>query len=575
MDNSFDDLKQLIEQLKTIGFFERLFSWKRVREKLMDAIADMQKITTNSDTLTERISELKRDNSDLYKDLELAKASTITQSSEIANFKSTIQDQNSKLSKLTADNASNDTTIENQKNRIAELENKHVLLVQRNDQLIKDNSSSSEEIATTKEDLRKTTERKNELEIAIELSKQKNEQLTSDNKRYSGENATDREALRKIAERKNELKTSNDLLTQKNEQLIADNKKYSQEIATDKESLIKTTERKNELEIDLGGLRINVSNLQVELSHLKHQNTQLTTEEESRRIKYERDASTLTSIKEQIQRDRNEEIEARSNAEIERLKSLKETWNKHQGNVKNIVKSICNKHVIEYVDKFPFKGEPDNTLKICDEYIVFDAKSPGADDLTNFPNYLKDQAEKAKKYAKQDGVKKDIFFVVPTNTLEKLNQFVFNLGDHDVFIISVDSLEQIILGLKKIESYEFAEKLSPEERDNICRVLGKFAHLTKRRIQIDSFFAKQFIELAYKSETDLPKEFLDKVIEFEKSEKINPPIERRAKSISIKELDIDITKLKSEATAKGIFFDESKISESLNELQLYQKDPEE
>ena len=156
-----------------------------------------------------------------------------------------------------------------------------------------------------------------------------------------------------------------------------------------------------------------------------------------------------------------------------------------------------------------------------------------------------------------------------------MNQFVFNLGDYDVFVISVDSLEQIILGLKKIESYEFAEKLSPEERDNICRVLGKFAHLTKRRIQIDSFFAKQFIELAYKSETDLPKEFLEKVIEFEKSEKLNPPVERRAKVINTKELDKDTDKLKIEAAAKGIFIDEGKMSDGLNDLQLYKNDIDE
>ena len=42
--------------------------------------------------------------------------------------------------------------------------------------------------------------------------------------------------------------------------------------------------------------------------------------------------------------------------------------------------------------------------------------------------------------------------------------------------------------------YEFAEKLSPEERDNICRIIGKFAHTTKRRIQIDQFFANEFLD---------------------------------------------------------------------------------
>ena len=53
-----------------------------------------------------------------------------------------------------------------------------------------------------------------------------------------------------------------------------------------------------------------------------------------------------------------------------------------------------------------------------------------------------------------------------------------------VFIVTKDSLEPIILSLKKIEDYEFADKLSPEERDNICRVTdGTFSHA--KQIQID------------------------------------------------------------------------------------------
>jgi hypothetical protein len=143
-----------------------------------------------------------------------------------------------------------------------------------------------------------------------------------------------------------------------------------------------------------------------------------------------------------------------------------------------------------------------------------------------------------------------------------------------VYIISFDAMEQTILSLKKIEEYEFAEQLSPEERDNICRMLGKFAHLTKRRIQIDSFFAKQFIELAYKAESDLPKDIFDKVVEFERSEKLNPPQEKRAKAISTKELEKDLIKLNNEVFSKGILIDDTKISNGINELELYKPEEE-
>ena len=306
---------------------------------------------------------------------------------------------------------------------------------------------------------------------------------------------------------------------------------------------------------------------------LKQQNTLFSAEEMNRKQKYENDIATLNAIRDQIQQDRNREVDERNTLELERLKNLKETWNTHQTNAKRVIRNICNKHIVEYVESVPFSGEPDNTLKICDEYVIFDAKSPANDDLTNFPGYLKDQAEKARKYARQENVKSDIFFVVPTNTLERIAQFVYNLADFNVFVISVDSLEQIILSLKKIEAYEFTEQLRPEERENICRVLGKFAHLTKRRIQIDSFFAKQFIELAYKTEADLPKDIFEKVVEFERSEKLNPPVEKRAKAISIKELEKDSLMLRNEAMSKGIEMDEVKLSIGINDLQLYTQDP--
>jgi len=255
--------------------------------------------------------------------------------------------------------------------------------------------------------------------------------------------------------------------------------------------------------------------------------------------------------------------------EIERLKNLKETWKKHQDSAKSIIKTISQRHTVEYIETVPFKGDPDNTLLICDEYVVFDAKSPGGESLGNFSNYLKDQAEKAKKYAKQPDVKTDVFFVVPSNTLDYITTFVYKHGDHNVYIISIDALEPIILSLKKIEEYEFVDQLSPEDRESICRILGRFAHLSKRRIQVDSFFAKQFIELAYKCETDLQPDILKSVVEFERSEKLNPPLEKRAKTIPLSEIETESKKISQEAGVRGILIQDENISNLLNELPLY------
>ncbi|MGZ3880187.1 MAG: hypothetical protein ACXVBF_02560 [Flavisolibacter sp.] len=319
---------------------------------------------------------------------------------------------------------------------------------------------------------------------------------------------------------------------------------------------------------DLGELKRRAEQAEIELKERTAENIRLKNEEALRMEEHKKNISTLNELRKQLQKERLEEIEEKHQQELSRREALKKTWRDHQTEVQNQLKVLCNKHTIQYIDKVPFKGEPDNTLYICDEYVVFDAKSPLTDDLSNFPYYLKDQTEKAKKYAKVDDVKTDIFFVVPSNTLQVIKQPVYNLADYNVYIVSLDILEPLILALCKIEEYEFAEQLSPEDRENICRILGKFAHLSKRRIQIDSFFARQFIELAYKCENSLPTEIHDKVLEFERSEKLNPPVEKRAKAINLKELEMDTQKINKEAEAKGIVIS-NEISSALDDVSLY------
>lgn len=435
MDSSFDNIKRLFESLKGIGLLDRIFGWSRIKNQMIDASADVQKL----------------------------------------------------ISKIESSNQA-------------------------------DNSLSVEK--ATNKGLNEAVTR---LSTEIQVLKESNKQI---------------ESLQR------ELTT----LSEQNKIYLRRGTELSNEVSVLKERL-ESTER--------------------ELQKSSQLNTQLQKDEDFRKQDHAKAVDSLKNIQDRIQNDRNRELQERKDAEINRIHRLRETWTAHQENVKNIIKTICSRHTIEYVDKVPFKGEPDNTIKISNEFVVFDAKSPAGEDLSNFRNYLKNQAESAKKYAKEQDVKKDIFLVVPSNTLESLDQFVFRLADYNVFVISIDSLEPVILSLLKIEDYEFAEQLSPEERENICRVLGKFVHLSKRRIQIDGFFTRQFFELVYRSEADLPKDILEKVSEFEKAEKINPPIERRAKHISAKELEQETSSLKNEANAKGIVTEESVLSNRLNKLPLY------
>lgn len=350
---------------------------------------------------------------------------------------------------------------------------------------------------------------------------------------------------------------------------------FQKELSVLKEKNDNYLKRGTELSNELAIAKQKIEMIELDNRKLRSDNTKYETNEALRKQEHDKSISNLNKVLEQNTKERSDERERNHQLEIEKLKKLKETWSNHEENVKHRIKAICNRNGVDYIDNVPFKGKPDNTLKIKDEYIILDAKSPSGDSLANFPSYLKNQVEAAIKYVKEEDVRKEVFLVVPSNTLDYIQQFEYKLSEYTVYIISIDALEPIILALKKIEEYEFAEQLSPEERENICRVIGKFVHLSKRRIQIDGFFAKQFFELVYRSDADLPKDILEKVSEFEKAEKINPPIEKRAKQISTKELENDTANLRNEATLKGIITEDALLSKGLNKLPLYAtEDPE-
>ena len=302
-------------------------------------------------------------------------------------------------------------------------------------------------------------------------------------------------------------------------------------------------------------LKEKLSNIEQERNSLKNENIFLKKEEENRNETLRKSIESTNTLQENLTNEKERLNDSRVKETEDRLEKMKWTWGEHEKDVENHLQLICRNHVIKYISQedFPYpRNKPDNTIEIMDQLIVFDAKSPANDDLSNFPKYIKLQTESLKKYAKHDDVKKELFLVIPSNTLQVINKFTYNIGDYNVYIVTKDALEPIILSLKKIEEYEFADKLSPEERDNVCRIIGKFAHTTKRRIQIDQFFAEEFLDTLNKAGTQLPRDILESVIQFENAEKLNPPMEKRKKQILTKDLKAKSEEIKKEIELRNI-----------------------
>ena len=317
--------------------------------------------------------------------------------------------------------------------------------------------------------------------------------------------------------------------------------------------MIKNKQRIIELEKERDLISLKLDEARKENIGLQNQISSYIESEAQKQKRYEYNVNELNQLKKQLDDDRIRLQNEREEELKKKFEEMKSAWKEHENNVQNTVEDICARNNIEYInkEKVPFRGKPDNTIQIAGEYVIFDAKSPMGDDLTSFQKYVKDQTEKVKKYTSEDRVKKEVFLVVPSNTIETIKSYYYNMVDYRVYVVSVDSLEPIILNLLRIEAYEFAEQLSPEEREDICRIIGKFAHATKRKIQIDAYLNSQFFAILNDCNM-LPEDMAVKVIEFERSDKLNPPIERRKKEISIKEIKKHITSIESEATSKNI-----------------------
>ena len=315
--------------------------------------------------------------------------------------------------------------------------------------------------------------------------------------------------------------------------------------------------------IEKAKLEVILKNVEKERNDLKDENTALKKDEETRINHLKKSIDATNTLQNSLEKEKERLNDERVEEERLKLETLKETWSNHEKDVENHIRLLCKNNVISYVEQndFPYAGKkPDNIIEILEQYIIFDAKSPANEDLNNFPKYIKAQTENLKKYAKHDTVKNDLFLVIPSNTLLVIKEFTYNIGDYNVYIISKDSLEPIILSLKKIEDYEFADKLSPEERDNVCRIIGKFAHTTKRKIQIEQFFAREFLDILQKSKTQLPKEILRSVIEFENAEKLNPPMEKRKKQILTQDLIDEKNQINKEIELREIPLIEATIT---------------
>lgn len=193
---------------------------------------------------------------------------------------------------------------------------------------------------------------------------------------------------------------------------------------------------------------------------------------ENRLNKLEEAKNSLEDERKRIRRE-DEERQERLMAERDRI------WAEHETEVLSLLNSICKTPEFSFKtydnnnlpDDFTGKLKPDFMLEFLEQYVIFDAKTTKSDNLNT---YISDQVKKtAAKLEANPKIHNAIYFVVPVDAIHQLKKHHFYEDGFNFYVITPEAIAPILASFKKIESYEFAEQMNPQDRENITALIAE------------------------------------------------------------------------------------------------------
>ncbi len=181
------------------------------------------------------------------------------------------------------------------------------------------------------------------------------------------------------------------------------------------------------------------------------------------------------ALKEERHRVLQTEVEAKKIAEDERDR----LWNDHEVTVISALTDLCKQPHLQFraysnnhlPEDFDGSLKPDFLIDFLGQYVVFDAKVSKSQ---NLQTYIDDQVKKtAEKMKKNSKIYPHIFLVVPTEAIAELKKLVYAKDQYYFYVISREALSPILASLKRISTYELAETLDPQKRENIINALAE------------------------------------------------------------------------------------------------------
>jgi len=229
-------------------------------------------------------------------------------------------------------------------------------------------------------------------------------------------------------------------------------------------------------------------------------NTKYETQEEQKQMKHEEMVSKLEEAKVTLE---DERMRIRREDEERQQKALEERdrmWAEHEITVNALLGDLVKKPQYSFTgydntnlpEGFDGSLKPDFMIGFLEQYVIFDSKVSKSQDLQN---YISDAVKKtAKKVKGNDAIYSTIFLVVPTDAVATLKKLSFYEEGFTFYVVSPESLEPILASLKRIETYEFAQEMDPQERENIIDMIAQFDFHISTRNAVDFHLLEHGIE---------------------------------------------------------------------------------
>lgn len=275
------------------------------------------------------------------------------------------------------------------------------------------------------------------------------------------------------------------------------------------------------------------------------------------------------ALEKERQRVIKNEEEARAEAEAERDR----LWNDHENTVIATLADLCKLPHLQFKtfsnnnlpDDFDGSLKPDFLIDFLGQYVIFDAKVSKSQSLQT---YIDDQVKKtAVKIKKNDKIYPHVFLVVPSEAISELKKHVYPHDSFYFYVVARESLAPILASLKRISTYELAETLDPQKRENIINMLADLAsHVSYRNAHelILTKMGTETLERVARTDPEIAMEVEQKRIE-KKMNGLSPSdIKRIAGSLTEQNAEIvSLASPKASVSKKMIEAAEAAMSQKL------------